>query len=66
MNHLEKNKIDVDSLKEDQKKFKNNKLIWKTQQRIKSERHNVYIEEIKKIDFSSNDDKRINMHMYTE
>ena len=66
MNHLEKNKIDVDSLKEDQKKFKNNKLIWKTKQRIKSERHNVYIEEIKKIDFSSNDDKRINMHMYTE
>ena len=43
INHLEKNKIDVDSL-EDQKEFiKNNKLILKTKQRFKSERHNVFI-----------------------
>ena len=43
--YLEKiNKCHVDSLKEDQKEFvKNNKLILKTQQRFKSERHNVEI-----------------------
>ena len=43
--YLEKiNKCDVDSLKEDQKEFaKNNKLILKTQQRFKSERHNAEI-----------------------
>ena len=32
INHLEKNKLDIDSLKEDQKEFvKNNKLIFKKQ-----------------------------------
>ena len=46
-NHLEKNKIDVDSLKEDLKEFiKNNKLILKTQQWFRSEKHNVFTEEI--------------------
>ena len=36
MNHLEKNKIDVDSLKKDHKEFvKNNKLISKSQRRLK-------------------------------
>ena len=38
INHLEKNKIDADSIK----KIRNNKLILKTQQRFKSERHNVF------------------------
>ena len=34
INHLEKNKIDVDSLKEDQEEFiRNNKSTLKTQQR---------------------------------
>ena len=42
------------------KKFINNKkLILKTQQIFKSERRNVFTEEINKIALSSNDDKRI-------
>ena len=56
INHLEKNKIDADSFKE---LIKNNKLVLKTQQRFKSERHNVFIKEINKIALSSNDDKRM-------
>ena len=36
-----------------------NKLILRTQQRFKSERHNVFTEESKKIALSSNDDKRM-------
>ena len=48
-----KKKIDVDSLKEDQKEFVNkNKLILKTQQKFKSERRDAFTEEIKKIDLS--------------
>ena len=51
--HSEKDKADVGSLKEDQKEFiKNNTLIWKTQQRFKSQRHNVFTEEINKIALS--------------
>ena len=37
----------------------NNKSILKTQQRSKSEAHNVYTEEINKIALSSNDDKKL-------
>ena len=60
INHLEKNKIDVDCLKEDQKEFiKNSKLILKAQQRLRSEKRNVFTEEINKIALSSNDDKRM-------
>ena len=36
-----------------------NKPILKTQQRFKSEKHNVFTEEINKIALSSNDDKII-------
>ena len=45
---IKKNEIDVDS-------HRNNKLISKTQQRLKSERNrnNVFTEEINKIDLSS-------------
>ena len=54
-----KKKIDVDSLKEDQKELiKNNKLVLKTQQRLKSERH-VFTQEINKIALISNDDKKM-------
>ena len=56
INQLEKNNVDVYSLKEF---IKNNKVILKTQQRFKSERHNVFTEEIKKIALSSNDDRRM-------
>ena len=36
----------------------NNKIILKSQQRLKNEAHNLYNEEIKKIALSSNNDKR--------
>ena len=37
----------------------NNKITLKSQQRFKSEAHNVYTEEINKIELSSNADKRL-------
>ena len=37
----------------------NNRAILKSQQRFKSEAHNVYTEEVNKIALSSNDDKRL-------
>ena len=37
----------------------NNKVILKSQQRFKSERNNVYTEEVNKIASSSNDDKKL-------
>ena len=39
--------------------MKSNKSILNIQQRFKSERHNVFTEEINKIASSSNDDKRM-------
>ena len=40
------------------KTIKNNKSILITQQRFKSQRHNVFTDEISKIAISSNDDTR--------
>ena len=58
-NYLGKSKIAVGSLKEDHEKFiKMNKSILKTQQRFKSEKHNIFTHEVNKIDLSSNNDKR--------
>ena len=37
----------------------NNKAILKLQQRLKSDHHNVYIEQINKIVLNSNDNKRL-------
>ena len=37
----------------------NNKVVLKSQQRFKSERHNVYTEKVNKIALCSNDDKRL-------
>ena len=55
-----KKKTNIHNLKEDQIEFvKNNKLILKTQQRFKSERLNVFTEEINKIALNSNNDKRM-------
>ena len=54
MKYIEKKKN-----KEDKKEFVKNKLILKTQQIFKSERHNVFAEVINKIALSSNDDKRM-------
>ena len=60
INNIAKYKIDIDSLKTDQKEFiKNNKLISKIQQSCKSERHNVSTEEMNKILLHSNDEKRM-------
>ena len=58
VSYVEKNKIDTDSIKENQKKFiKKNKSMLKIQKRFKSERHNVFTEKINRISLSSNDDK---------
>ena len=56
---MEKKEIDVDCLKENKKEFVKNKLILKTQQRLKSDRHNVFTEKNNKIALSSDDDKRM-------
>ena len=56
MNYLEKNKIEMDSIKEF---IKSNKWISKIQQRFKSERYYVFTEEINKIALSSDGDKRM-------
>ena len=40
----------------------NDKIILKSQQRFKSDHHNVYTEEVNKIALSSNDDKRLQTH----
>ena len=37
----------------------NNKIILQSQQRFKSDHHNVYTEQINKIALSSNDDERL-------
>ena len=60
-NNLEKNKIDVDNLKEHKKKFIKIKLILKGQQRFRNEKHDVLTKEIVKVALSSNNDKRILM-----
>ena len=39
--------------------MKNNKVILKTQQRFKIERHNIFTEEVNKIALSLYDDKRM-------
>ena len=59
INQLEKNKLDVDSLRENQKEFiKNNKLLLKSQQRFRCEKHNAFTEKVNKIALSANNDKR--------
>ena len=60
INQVRKNKTDIECLKKDHKEFiKNNKSILKSQERFNSEKRNVFTEEINKIAFSSNDDKRM-------
>ena len=50
----------MDSLKKGNKEFiKTNKLILKSEQRFRSEKHNVFTEEINKIALSLYDDKRM-------
>ena len=60
INHSKKSKTDVDSLKKNHKEFiKNNKLMLKTQQRFRNEKHNVFTENINKIALSSDYYKRM-------
>ena len=54
--NLEKTKIYIDNSKEF---IKNGKLISKIQKWFKTEWHNAFTEEIKKIALSSNDDKKM-------
>ena len=57
---MQNDKINTCSLKQLFKQFlKNDKSIVKTKQIFKSERHNVFIEEISKIVLSSNEEKRM-------
>ena len=58
VNYLEEKGINVESLKEDKKEIKN-RLISKTEQRFKIERHNVFTEEINRIALSLFDNKRM-------
>ena len=52
IDYLEKNEINLGSFEKSDKEFIiNNKSILKTQQRFKSERHNVFVKEINKIVF---------------
>ena len=52
--------VNIEILRENHHEVvQNNKLIFKTQQRFKSEKHNVFTEEIHKIVLSSNYDKAI-------
>ena len=39
--------------------FSDNKIILKSQQRFRSDHHEVFTEEVNKIALSSNDDKRL-------
>ena len=52
----------MNCLKEVHKEFiKNNEPKLKARQRCRSEKHNVFTEEINKIVISSNDDKKIQL-----
>ena len=47
INYIEKNKTDIDGIKENHKEvIKNNKSILITQQRFKKERHNVLLKKL--------------------
>ena len=57
INYLKKNKITMDGIKENCKEFiKSNKSVLQIQKRFKSERHNVFTEEINKIALISSKD----------
>ena len=60
INQLGKNKVDVNSLRENHKEFmESNELILKSQQRFSSERHIPFTEEFNKIALIDSNDKRI-------
>ena len=60
INYVEKNKLEIDRIKENHKEFiKKNISILKIQKMSKSQRHNVFTEKINNIALRSNDDKRM-------
>ena len=60
-NYLEKNNTNVDSITEDHNEFiKKHKLILQTQYRFKSDRYNIFTQEINKVVLSSIYDKKCN------
>ena len=57
---MENKGTNVDSLKENHREFiENNKSLLRKQLTFKSQKHDVFTEEINKISLSSNDDNRI-------
>ena len=55
-----KNKVNVDSFKENEKEFiKNNKLILKSQSRFRNEKRNAFTQKLNKISLTTNNDKTI-------
>ena len=57
-----KNKLDANSLREYHQEFrKNKKLISKSQQKLRSKKHNVFTEEVNKIALSDNDETQIQL-----
>ena len=58
INQSRNNKLDMNSLRETHEEFiKNNKLILNSQQKIRSEKHNVFTEKVNKVALSANDHK---------
>ena len=59
-NSYRKNKVDVNSLRKNNKEFlKSNKLILKSTQIFRIEKYDVFTEKVKKIAVSANDDDEI-------
>ena len=60
INQLETYKLKVDSPRENFKEFlKINRLILKSQQSFRSEKHDIFTEQVNKIALSSNGDQRL-------
>ena len=58
INQLERNKVDLNTLRENHKEFIINKeLILKSQVRFRSEKHNIFTKEVSKTEVIANDDK---------
>ena len=61
INHLEKNKANANGIrKKTYKEFiKNNKLIFKSQQRFRNEKPNIFTEDVDKVALTASNDKRL-------
>ena len=55
-----KNKLDANSPREYHQEFRK-KLISKSQQKLRSKKHNIFTEEVNKIALSDNDEKQIQL-----